>query len=207
MSKRRDTRKWLSAHRADPYVRAAAAGDWRSRAAFKLAQIDEKDRLLKPGMTVVDLGAAPGGWSQYCARALKGHGRVVALDRLEMAPIDGVTAIRADFAEAAGLEALREALGGDPADLVLSDMAPNLSGVTVADQVGVIYLAELALDFCGEVLKPGGDFLVKAFQGEGFDALLGDMRRKFDRVAVRKPDASRDASREQYLLGRNWLPP
>lgn len=204
MSKRRDTKRWLTAHRADPYVRAAAAGDWRSRAAFKLAQIDERDRLLKPGMTVVDLGAAPGGWSQYCARTLKGRGHVVALDRLEMAPIEGVTAIRADFTEAAGLEALRAALAGRPVDLVLSDLAPNLSGVAVVDQMGVMHLAELALDFCAETLKPGGDLLVKVFQGEGFDALLADMRRRFARVAVRKPDASRDASREQYLLGRGW---
>lgn len=204
MSKRRDTKRWLATHRADPYVRAAAAGDWRSRAVFKLAQIDERDRLLKPGMTVVDLGAAPGGWSQYCARGLKGRGRVIALDRLEMDPIGGVTAIRADFAETAGLEALRDALAGEPADLVLSDMAPNLSGVVVADQMGVIHLAELALDFCAEALKPGGDLLVKVFQGEGFDAILADMRGRFERVAVRKPDASRDASREQYLLGRGW---
>lgn len=204
LSKRRETRHWLAKHRADPYVRAAAAGDWRSRAVFKLAQIDERDRLLKPGLTVVDLGAAPGGWSQYCARTLKGRGRIVALDRLEMAPIEGVTVIRADFAETEGLEALREALGDARADLVLSDMAPNLSGVAVADQMGVMHLAELALDFCAEALKPGGDLLVKTFQGEGFDALLADMRRRFERVAVRKPDASRDGSREQYLLGRGW---
>lgn len=204
MSRKRDTKRWLAGHRADPYVRAAAAGDWRSRAVFKLAQIDERDRLVKPGMTVVDLGAAPGGWSQYCARALKGRGRVIALDRLEMAPVEDVTVIRADFAGQAGLDALREALGGGLADLVLSDMAPNLSGVAVADQMGAMHLAELALDFCAEALRPGGDLLVKTFQGEGFDALLGDMRRRFARAAVRKPSASRDASREQYLLGRGW---
>lgn len=204
MSKRRDTKRWLQAHRADPYVRAAVAGDWRSRAVFKLAQIDERDRLLKPGITIVDLGAAPGGWSQYCARTLKGRGRIVALDRLEMEPIDGVTVIRADFSETEGLEALRVVLAGESVDLVLSDMAPNLSGVAVADQMGVMHLAELALEFCAEALKPGGDLLVKVFQGEGFDALLADMRQKFARVVVRKPDASRDGSREQYLLGRGW---
>lgn len=185
-------------------MRAATAGDWRSRAVFKLARIDERDRLLQPGMTVVDLGAAPGGWSQYCARTLNGRGRVIALDRLEMAPIPGVTCIHADFSEPAGLDALREALAGDAADLVLSDMAPNLSGVAVVDQMGAMHLAELALDFCAEALKPGGDLLVKTFQGEGFDALLGEMRRRFARVAVRKPEASRPASREQYLLGRGW---
>lgn len=204
MSKRGDTKRWLATHRADPYVRAAVAGDWRSRAVFKLAQIDERDKLLKPGMTVVDLGAAPGGWSQYCTRTLAGRGRVVAIDRLEMAPVPGVTVLRADFAEQAGLDALREALADDAADLVLSDMAPNLSGVAVVDQMGVMHLAELALDFCGDALKPGGDALIKVFQGEGFDTLLADMRRRFARVAVRKPAASRDASREQYLLGRGW---
>jgi 23S rRNA (uridine2552-2'-O)-methyltransferase len=202
LSKR--SRHWLEKHRADPYVRAATAGDWRSRAVFKLAQIDERDRLLKPGMTVVDLGAAPGGWSQYCVRSLNGRGRVIALDRLEMAPIPGVTFVHADFAEQDGLDALCEALAGDAADLVLSDMAPNLSGVAVVDQMGVMHLAELALDFCAEALKPGGDLLVKLFQGEGFDALLGDMRHRFECTVVRKPQASRAASREQYLLGRGW---
>lgn len=204
MSKRRDTKRWLAAHKADPYVRAAAAGDWRSRAVFKLSQIDERDRLVRPGMTIVDLGAAPGGWSQYCARTLRGDGRVIAVDRLEMAPVAGVTVIHADFAEQAGLDAVQTALAGYSADLVLSDMAPNLSGVSVVDQMGVMHLAELALDFCGEALKPGGDMLVKVFQGEGFDALLADMRRRFGRTVVRKPEASRDASREQYLLGRGW---
>lgn len=204
MSKRGDTKRWLAAHRADPYVRAANAGDWRSRAVFKLSQIDERDRVVRQGATIVDLGSAPGGWSQYCARKLGGRGQVVAVDRLDMAPVEGVVFVHADFAEQAGLEAVRAALDGERADLVLSDMAPNLSGVAVADQMGVMHLAELALDFCAEALEPGGDLLVKVFQGEGFDALLREMRGRFDRVVVRKPDASRDASREQYLLGRGW---
>lgn len=204
MSRRRDTRRWLEAHRRDPYVRAARAGDYRSRAVFKLAEIDGKDRLLRPGMTVVDLGAAPGGWSQYCVERLEGRGRVIALDRLTMEPVPGAVFLETDFAEEAGLAALREALAGEAADLVLSDMAPNLSGVTVADQMQVMYLAELAFAFCDEALKPDGSLVVKVFQGEGFDTLLAGMRRRFRRAAVRKPQASRDASREMYLVGTGW---
>lgn len=208
MSKRRDTKRWLETHRSDPYVKAAQAGDYRSRAVFKLAQIDEKDRLLRPGLTVVDLGAAPGGWSQYCAEKVGESGRVIALDRLPMAPVPGVTFIQADFTEPAGLQALREALEGERSgrgvDLVLSDMAPNLSGVAVADQMKTIHLAESAFAFCEEALKPGGSLVVKLFQGEGFDDLIGRARKRFKRYAVRKPDASRDASREMYLVGRGW---
>lgn len=204
MSRKNETKRWLDAHRRDPWVRAAQADDYRSRAVYKLAQIDDKDRLLRPGITIVDLGAAPGGWSQYCARKLNGRARIVALDRLPMTPLPGVTVLEADFAEAAGLQALRVALDGAGVDLVLSDMAPNLSGVAVADQMKVMHLAELSFAFCEEALKPGGDLLVKVFQGEGFDDLLATMRAGFERAAVRKPQASRDASREMYLLGRGW---
>lgn len=203
MSKRSDTRRWLAAHRADPYVRAAQADNYRSRAVYKLAEIDERDRLLPKARCVVDLGAAPGGWSQYVRRRAPAA-RVVALDRLEMTPIDGVTFLQLDFAEQTGLDALLAELDGAAVDLVLSDMAPNLSGVKAADQAAVIQLAELALALCADVLAPDGALLIKVFQGEGFDELLHNMRARFARVVVRKPAASRDASREMYLLGQGW---
>ncbi len=204
MSRKNDTRRWLDSHRRDPWVRAAQADNYRSRAAFKLAQIDDRDRLLRPGIVVVDLGATPGGWSQYCARKLDRRGRIIALDRLPMEPIDGVEFLQLDFTQDAGLATLREHLGGAAVDLVLSDMAPNLTGVAVADQMKVMHLAELSLAFCDESLKPGGHLVVKVFQGEGFDEFLRDMRGRFRSVAVRKPEASRDASREMYLVGRDW---
>lgn len=182
-------------------MRAAQAGDYRSRAVFKLAEIVDKDQLLRPGMTIVDLGAAPGGWTQYCVEQLHGSGRVVALDRLPMQPVPGAEVLQVDFAEQAGLEAVRSHMAGDCADLVMSDMAPNLTGVTVADQMSVMHLAELAFSFCEEALRRDGNLVVKVFQGEGFDALLAEMRQRFRRVAVRKPGASRDASREMYLVG------
>lgn len=203
MSKRGDTKRWLNAHRADPYVRAAQQAQYRSRAVYKLAEIDEREALLRSARSVVDLGAAPGGWSQYVRRTAPAA-RVVALDRLAMDPIDGVSFLKADFASQEGLEALMAALNGAPADLVLSDMAPNLSGVKAADQAGVMHLAELALALCDDALKEDGSLLIKVFQGEGFDALLADMRQRFKRVTARKPRASRDASREMYLLGRGW---
>src|SRR5690625_33445 len=198
MSKRSETRRWLDRHRSDPYVRAAQAENYRSRAVYKLAEIDQHDRLLAGKRCIVDLGAAPGGWSQYCVRQRSGA-RVVALDRLDMQPLDGVEFLQTDFAEQAGLDTLLAALGNSRVDLVLSDMAPNLTGIKVADQMGVMQLAELALDLCNQVLAPKGDLLIKVFQGEGFDALLKNMRQHFDRVHVRKPQASRDASREMYL--------
>ncbi|HET7314372.1 RlmE family RNA methyltransferase [Salinisphaera sp.] len=203
MSKRGDTKRWLTAHRSDPYVRAAQSDNYRSRAVYKLAEIDDKDRLLAGACCVIDLGAAPGGWSQYVRRR-RPEARVIALDRLAMDAIDGVRFLQADFAEHDGLDALLAELAGAPADLVLSDMAPNLSGVKAADQAGVMQLAELSLSLCNDVLRPGGKLLIKVFQGEGFDQLLGDMRSCFARVVVRKPKASRDASREMYLLGLGW---
>lgn len=203
MSKRSDTRRWLDAHRNDPYVKAAQADNYRSRAAYKLAEIDGRDRLLASARCVVDLGAAPGGWSQYCRRVAPAA-RVIALDRLPMDPIDGVEFLGGDFSEQAGLDRLTAALGDDRVDLVLSDMAPNLSGVRAADQASVMHLAELSLAFCTDVLAPGGNVLMKVFMGEGFDQMIAEMRGAFTRVATRKPKASRDASREMYLLGAGW---
>ena len=203
MSKRSDTKRWLNKHRNDPYVRAAQQDNYRSRAVYKLAEVDERDRLLKGKRCVVDLGAAPGGWSHYCRRQ-RPEARVVALDRLDMKPIEGVEFLSVDFDQQAGVDALLATLGSDRVDLVLSDMAPNLTGIMVADQAGVMQLAELALDLCNEVLDSDGDLLIKVFQGEGFDEMLVDMRQRFRRVAVRKPKASRDASREMYLLGQGW---
>lgn len=203
MSKRRDTKRWLEAHRADPYVKAAQADGYRSRAVYKLAEIDEKDHLLAKARCIVDLGAAPGGWSQYVRRH-DPQARLIALDRLEMDAIEGTTFLQVDFAEQAGLDELLKTLDGAQADLVLSDMAPNLSGVKVADQAGVMHLAELALDLCRDILASRGSLLIKVFQGEGFDELLRYMRQHFKRVVVRKPKASRDASREMYILGQGW---
>lgn len=204
MSKRSDTKRWLDKHRNDPYVKAAQAGNWRSRAVFKLKQIDEKDHLLRPGMDIVDLGCTPGGWSQYCADRLRGRGRIVGIDLLPMEPLEHVTFIQANFAEDEGLERLTESLCGNRVELVLSDMAPNLSGVAVADQMRVMHLAELTLAFCDDWLAPGGALVVKVFQGEGFDELYRQMRARFTKTATRKPDASRDGSREMYLVGKQF---
>jgi 23S rRNA (uridine2552-2'-O)-methyltransferase len=195
---------WLKEHFSDPYVKKAQEEGWRSRAAYKLAEIDRKDGLLKAGMRIVDLGAAPGGWSQYAAQKLQGCGQVVALDILPMDALLDVAVLQADFREAEALEQLHEVLRGEPVDLVLSDMAPNMSGQDSTDQARAMYLAELALDFVDEVLRPGGAFLTKVFQGVGFDDYLRAMRDRFDRVASRKPDASRARSREIYLLGQGF---
>jgi 23S rRNA (uridine2552-2'-O)-methyltransferase len=189
-------------HISDPYVREARALGYRSRAAFKLLAIDTQDRLLAPGQLVVDLGAAPGGWSQVAAQKVGTRGRVIAVDTLEMSAIPGVTVIRGDVSDAAVLAAVQEALAGERVDLVLSDMSPNLSGIAATDQVRSGQLCELALDFATEYLQPGGALLVKAFQGVGFAAFLERMRSRFERVVSRKPGASRSASSEMYLLGR-----
>ena len=188
-------------HVTDPYVKRANAEGFRSRAAYKLQQIAERDRLLKPGMTVVDLGAAPGGWSQVAARAVGPAGRVVAVDVVEMAQVPGVTVIRGDFSEAATLLEVERALQNAPVDLVLSDMAPNLSGIASVDQARSIALAEVALEFSLKHLKPHGNFLVKTFQGAGYDELVATLRRFFVQLHTRKPDASRSRSSEVYLLG------
>jgi 23S rRNA (uridine2552-2'-O)-methyltransferase len=198
----KSSKAWMREHVADPYVRRANAEGWRSRAAFKLQQMAEKDRLLKPGMTVVDLGAAPGGWSQVAAKAVGATGRVIAVDLLEMEPVPGVTVISGDFSEDGTLAAVEAGLGGRQADLVLSDMAPNISGIAAADQARSIGLAELALDFSLKHLKPQGNFLVKLFHGAGYDEFVGTMRRSFVQVLTRKPLASRSRSSEVYLLGK-----
>jgi 23S rRNA (uridine2552-2'-O)-methyltransferase len=196
------SKAWMHEHVTDPYVQRAKAEGWRSRAVFKLIEIDEKDRLLKPGMTVVDLGAAPGSWCQYAARRIQPGGRLIALDLLEMTPMHGVEFIQGDFREDEVLHALEEALAGRPVDLVLSDMAPNMTGIAVSDQARVMHLAELTLEFCRDHLKPGGDLLVKVFQGADYPELLKSVRQAFETVAVRKPAASRDRSAETYLLAR-----
>ena len=194
-------------HVNDPYVKRASVEGMRSRAAYKLQQINEKDKLIKPGMLVVDLGAAPGGWSQVAGCIVAPAGRVIAIDLLEMAGLPGVTFIQGDFSEDAGLAALERELAGKPVDLVLSDMAPNISGIALSDQSRLMGLVELALDFAVNRLKPQGNFLVKVFQGVGFDEFVTAMRKAFVQVQTRKPDASRKGSREVYLLGRGLKPP
>lgn len=195
-------KKWMQEHVADAYVKKARAEGARSRAAYKLEQLAQRDRLLASGMTVVDLGAAPGGWSQVAAAGVGPRGRVIALDLLDMAPIRGVTFIRGDFGDEAIEKKLAEALGGAKADLVLSDMAPNVTGIASSDQARMQSLAELALDFSLKHLKPQGNLVVKLFHGAAFEPFLKQMRGRFSTVAVRKPDASRDRSSEVYLVGK-----
>ena len=205
MSKPRGTSgSWRDRQERDPYVRKARQEGWRSRAVYKLLQIDEKERLLKKGMTVVDLGAAPGSWSQYVTEKLDGNVRVVAVDLLPMDALASVEFIQGDFTDDEVLDAMRTALGDTPTDLVISDMAPNISGNRVIDQPRSMYLAELAMDLCKQVLRPGGDFVCKLFQGEGIDAYIDDARAAFERVKVMKPKASRPGSREVYLVARNY---
>lgn len=196
------SKAWMHEHVTDPYVQKAKAEGWRSRAVFKLKEIDEKDRLLKPGMTVVDLGAAPGSWCQYAARRIQPGGRLIALDLLEMTSMSGVEFIQGDFREESVLRQLESALGGRPVDLVLSDMAPNISGIAASDSARVMHLAELTLEFARDHLKPGGDMLVKVFQGAGFNELRQAVMASFAGLQVRKPAASRDRSAETYLLAR-----
>lgn len=196
--------RWLAEHENDPYVQQARKLGYRSRAVFKLKEIQEKDRIFKPGQVVVDLGAAPGGWSQWARPLLGPKGTLIALDILPMDPIADVDIILGDFREEAVLRELESRVGERAVDLVLSDMAPNLSGVDVADQAASIYLCELALDFASVHLKPKGVFLTKIFQGEGFDAYLKSLRQAFESVTIRKPKASRPRSREVYLLARNF---
>jgi 23S rRNA (uridine2552-2'-O)-methyltransferase len=196
------SKAWMREHVTDPYVKRANAEGFRSRAAYKLQQIDAKDKLLKPGMRVVDLGAAPGGWSQVAAKAVGRTGRVIALDLLEMAQVPGVLVICGDFQEQSVLEQVESALESEAVDLVLSDMAPNISGIASADQARAIGLAELALEFALKHLKPQGNFLVKTFHGAGYDGLVATLRRSFQQVYTRKPDASRSRSSEVFLLGK-----
>jgi len=193
---------WMQEHVADSYVKRARAEGMRSRASYKLEQIAARDRLLAPGMLVVDLGAAPGGWSQVAARGIAPGGRVIALDSLDMPGLAGVTFVRGDFRDADAVEDLERALAGGKVDLVLSDMAPNLSGIPATDQARALELAEMARDFASKQLKPQGNFLVKVFQGAGFEDFVKSLRRQFRTVAVRKPEASRSRSREVYVLAK-----
>lgn len=204
MKRSKSSRKWLDRHFNDTYVKQAQKAGYRSRAAFKLLEIQEKDKLIKPGMQVVDLGAAPGGWSQIARDLVGENGQVFALDILPMDPIAGVEFIQGDFRETEPLESLRNLLDGAAIDLVISDMAPNVTGMASVDQPRSIYLCELALDFARETLKPGGGFVVKVFQGEGFDDFLREVRSSFSRVVSRKPDSSRAKSREIYLVAGNF---
>ncbi|HUX26792.1 MAG TPA: RlmE family RNA methyltransferase [Burkholderiales bacterium] len=205
MSRSKTSKAWMREHVNDPYVQKAKAEGYRSRAAYKLLELDKKDKLLAPGQLVVDLGAAPGSWSQVAAAKLGPRGRVVAVDLLPMEPLPGVRFIQGDFREQAVLDALLLALGGSKADLVICDLAPNISGIAVSDQARVMYLAELALEFARQALKPGGSLLVKVFQGAGFTEFLGVMRKAFAKVGSRKPEASRGRSSELYLLGKGLL--
>jgi 23S rRNA (uridine2552-2'-O)-methyltransferase len=197
----RTSKAWMQEHLNDEFVKRAQKEGYRARAAYKLIEIDDKDKLIKPGMTIVDLGSTPGSWSQVAVQRLKGQGKVIALDILDMTGIAGVTFIQGDFREEAVLKQLQEAINNKPVDLVIADMAPNISGVKDVDQAGAAYLTELALDFCVQWLKPNGNFLVKVFIGAGFDELVKTMRGHFDKVVTRKPKASRDRSSEVYLLG------
>ena len=194
--------RWLAEHFSDAYVKRAQQAGWRSRAVFKLEEVQRRDRLIKPGMTVVDLGAAPGGWSQYAAKILAGRGTLLALDILPMQPLDSVEFIQGDFTEPAVLDRVLERLGGRSADLVLSDMAPNISGDEAIDQPRAMHLAELALEFARRALGPEGAFLVKTFQGVGFADYLQALHGGFRSVVTRKPKSSRARSRELYLLAK-----
>lgn len=202
MKATKTSKGWIREHINDLFVQRAKREGYRSRAAYKLMEIDTRDKLIKPGMTVVDLGATPGGWSQVSAERMKGNGRVIAIDLLDMVPLPGVTFLQADFASSEGLAALKTLLMSQPVDLVLSDMAPNISGIPLSDQARSMALCELALEFARDHLKPGGSFLVKVFQGEGFAEFYKEMLKEFTAVATRKPDASRDRSNEVYLLGK-----
>ena len=200
MKPSKTSKQWMREHVNDPFVQLAQKDGYRSRAAYKLLEINDKDRLFKPGMVVVDLGATPGGWSQIAAREVGRGGKVIALDLLPLDPLSGVDFIRGDFREAGVLKQLQDLLAGRQVGLVISDMAPNMSGVPTADLARALCLAELAMDFALEQLQPDGQFLVKVFQGAGFEEYLKLMRGRFGKVVTRKPKASRDRSSELYLL-------
>ena len=205
MKPSKTSKQWMKEHVNDPYVQRAQKEGYRSRAAYKLLEIDVRDHLIRPGMVVVDLGASPGGWSQVAAAKVGRSGRVIALDLLSMDPLAGVEFIQGDFREQTVLEQLEKSLHGRAIGLVISDMAPNISGVVSADQARAMHLVELALEFALEHLEPQGSFLVKVFQGAGFEEFLRLMRGSFARVVTRKPKASRDRSNEVYLLGTGKL--
>ncbi len=204
MARSKSSSRWIKEHEDDYYVRRAREEGYRSRAVYKLLEINDKDHLLKAGMTVVDLGAAPGGWSQVVAQKIGKNGKVIALDILPMEPLIGVECLQGDFREQAVLEKLLGVVGSREVDLVISDMAPNISGVDAVDQPQSIYLAELSLELARQVLRAKGDLLIKVFQGSGFEGLLRELRGSFDKVLSRKPKASRARSRELYLLARGF---
>lgn len=204
MARSKSSGRWLQEHFDDPYVQRAKDEGYRSRASFKLLELDARDRLFRPGMTVVDLGAAPGGWSQVAAQQVGDQGRVIASDILPMDAMAGVHFVQGDFTDNSVYEALLAAIDGRPVDLVISDMAPNMSGMASIDQPRAMYLVELALDLARQVLKPDGVFLAKVFQGEGFETLLSEMKQSFTKVQSRKPESSRARSREIYQLCRGF---
>ena len=204
MARSKSSGSWLKEHFDDEYVRRSQQDGYRSRAVYKLEEIDHKDKLLKPGMIVMDLGAAPGSWTQYVARRIKGRGRIIAMDILDMEPMDGVEFIQGDFLDDAVFQQLLDILGDDRPDLVISDMAPNMSGQQAVDIPRAMYMAELALDMAQSVLQPGGSFLVKLFQGEGFAEYQKQLRTQFTRLVMRKPKASRARSREIYALATGF---
>lgn len=206
MARSKSSGRWLKEHFDDHYVKQSQKDGWRSRASYKLLEIQEKDRIFRPGSKVVDLGAAPGGWSQVAVQLVGEQGRVVASDILPMDAIAGVDFVQGDFTEEAVLEKILATIGADKVDLVISDMAPNMSGAISVDQPNAMYLVELALDLSRQVLRKGGIFLTKVFQGEGFDQYLRDMKSSFDKVQTRKPLASRARSREVYLLASGFKP-
>ena len=204
MARSKSSGNWLREHFDDEYVKQSQKDGYRSRAVYKLKEIDEKDQLIKPGMTVIDLGAAPGGWSQYVARKLNGKCRIIALDILPMEPMDHVEFIQGDFLEENVFQQLLDVLGDSKPELVISDMAPNMSGMHVVDIPRAMYMAELARDLAVQVLNPGGGLLVKLFQGEGFDEYIKLMKQHFGKLVMRKPKASRDRSREIYALATEF---
>lgn len=202
MARTKSSRRWLKEHFDDEFVKRAQREGFRSRAVYKLDEIQQRDRIIRPGMIIVDLGAAPGGWCQYALGLIGRKGRIVAMDLLPLDPLPGVEFVQGDFNDDAVLEQLLQVVRGQAVDLVMSDIAPNITGVDAVDQPRAMYLAELAIDFADKVVRPGGDLLVKLFQGEGFDALLRDLRSRYDKVVIRKPKASRPRSREVYALAR-----
>lgn len=204
MSRSKSSSRWLKQHFNDPYVKRAQQEGFRSRSAYKLLEIQEKNKVIKSGMTVVDLGAAPGGWSQLAAKLVGNQGKVYALDILPMSPLSNVNFVQGDFREEAVLQQFLAHIQSHPIDIVISDMAPNLSGSRTVDQPRAMYLAELALDFVQKVLKPNGGFIIKTFQGEGFETYLKLLRQCFTTVSIRKPAASRGSSAEVYLVATGY---
>lgn len=206
MARSKSSGRWLKEHFDDPYVKMAQRDGYRSRASYKLLEIQEKDRIMRSGMTVVDLGSAPGGWSQVASRIVGEKGCMIASDILPMDGMADVAFIQGDFTEQEVFDKIMAVINNRPVDLVISDMAPNMSGIRTADQAAAMLLCELALDLAIKVLRPGGDFLIKVFHGEGFDEYLKEVRQQFEKVQMRKPASSRERSREQYLLARGFRP-